>query len=144
GAVATGRQRWCRRLLGAARRLFIGLLACWLGLVAWSVWCPSGPSPPPKAAPDLIRVVTWNIHCGQDDGPLWTQFDWPARKLSLRSAVEQVGPDVLCVQEARPEQVAFLEEALPGHHRVGVGRDDGRDSGEHCAIYYNRERFTEN
>src|SRR5262249_3905850 len=90
-----------------------------------------------------IRVVTWNIHCGQDKGPPWKQFDWPVRKQALRAALDLAQPDILCVQEATPVQVAFLEEALPGHRRVGVGRDDGQSGGEHCAIYFNRERFEE-
>jgi len=107
----------------------------------WLAVCPSGPSPPPKADPSLIRVVTWNIHCGQEEGPPWKQFDWPARKHALRSAVDAVRPDILCVQEATPDQVAFLEQALPCHHRVGVGRDDGQSGGEHCAIYFSKERF---
>ena len=53
----------------------------------------------------------------------------------------QAGPDVLCVQEARPGQVAFLEQALPTHERAGVGRDDGHEGGEHCAILFDRARF---
>jgi endonuclease/exonuclease/phosphatase family metal-dependent hydrolase len=56
-------------------------------------------------------------------------------------ALDQARPDILCVQEATPEQVAFLEEILPGHRRVGIGRD-GASGGEHCAIYFNGERFT--
>jgi endonuclease/exonuclease/phosphatase family metal-dependent hydrolase len=47
----------------------------------------------------------------------------------------------LLVQEARSGQLAFLDEALPGHRRVGVGRDDGQSAGEHCAIYFNQDRF---
>jgi endonuclease/exonuclease/phosphatase family metal-dependent hydrolase len=138
----TGLQRWFRRILGAARILFLGILACWLGLIVWSAVCPSGPDPPPKSDPALIRVVTWNIHCGQDKGPPWKQFDWPARKHALRTALDKARPDILCVQEATPQQVAFLEEALPGHRRVGIGRD-GDAGGEHCAIYFNRQRFEE-
>jgi endonuclease/exonuclease/phosphatase family metal-dependent hydrolase len=137
-----GRPRWLRRLLGGARLLFIVLLACWLGLIGWSALGPGGPVPPPKADPALIRVVTWNIHCGQDQGPPWKQFDWPVRKHALQAALEQAQPDILCVQEATPPQVAFLEEALPEHRRVGVGRD-GDAGGEHCAIYFNRHRFEE-
>src|SRR5262249_38065021 len=87
------------------------------------------------------RVVTWNIHCGQDEGPPWKRFDWHRRKQPLRLALDQARPDILCVQEATPEQVAFLEETLPGHRRVGVGRDG--QGGEHCAIYFSRQRFTE-
>jgi endonuclease/exonuclease/phosphatase family metal-dependent hydrolase len=128
---------YCRR----SRRLFAGLLGCWLGPLLWAQLSRGGPAPAAKDGPELIRVVTWNIHCGQDDGPPWQRFDWPARKHALRVALGQAGPDVLCVQEARPGQVAFLEQALPGHERVGVGRDDGHEGGEHCAIFFDRARF---
>jgi endonuclease/exonuclease/phosphatase family metal-dependent hydrolase len=138
----TGRQRWFRRILGVGRLLFIGALTSWLGLIGWSMLCVGGPVPSAKSDPALIRVVTWNIHCGQDEGPPWKQFDWPVRKHALRTALDEIQPDILCVQEATPEQVAFLEEALAGHHRVGVGRD-GEAGGEHCAIYFNRQRFEE-
>src|SRR5262249_47156018 len=131
-----------RRLLGLGRWLLIAVLACWLGLIAWSAVCPGGPDPAAKADPALIRVVTWNVHCGQDEGPPWKRFDWPVRKHALRAALDRAGPDVLCVQEATPDQVAFLEGALPGHRRVGVGRD-GASGGEHCAIYFGRQRFEE-
>src|SRR5262249_581098 len=70
----TGRQRWSRRLLGLGRWLLIAVLACWLGLIAWSAVCPGGPDPAAKADPALIRVVTWNVHCGQDEGPPWKRF----------------------------------------------------------------------
>jgi endonuclease/exonuclease/phosphatase family metal-dependent hydrolase len=122
--------------------LFIVLLTCWLGLIVWLAICPGGPDPAPKADPALIRVITWNIHCGQDEGPPWKQFDWPQRKQALRMALDQARPDILCVQEATPQQVAYLEEILPEHHRVGIGRD-GAAGGEHCAIYFNWQRFTE-
>ncbi len=94
-----------------------------------------------KASAHLIRVVTWNIHCGQDDGPPWQRFGWPQRKQALRAALEPVRPDILCVQEALPGQVRFLEQTLPRHERVGVGRDDGHERGEHCAIFFERTRF---
>jgi endonuclease/exonuclease/phosphatase family metal-dependent hydrolase len=61
----------------------------------------------------------------------------------LRAAIEGAAPDILCVQEARQDQVAFLERILPGHQRLGVGRDDGQSGGEHCAIYFNLDRFAE-
>ncbi len=102
--------RWRR-----PRRLLVGLLGCWLGLLAWSEFSPGGAAPAAKSDPGSVRIVTWNIHCGQDDGPPWERFDWPARKQSLRVALGQARPDILCVQEARPGQVAFLEQSLPGH-----------------------------
>jgi endonuclease/exonuclease/phosphatase family metal-dependent hydrolase len=123
------------------RRLLAGLLGCWLAFLGWSQLSGGGVAAAPKSNPEFIRIVTWNIHCGQDDGPPWQRFDWPARKQSLRVALGQARPDILSVQEARPGQVAFLEKALPGHERVGVGRDDGRDGGEHCAVFFDRARF---
>jgi endonuclease/exonuclease/phosphatase family metal-dependent hydrolase len=140
-ALPSARQKWSRRVRVVGRWVFAGVLACWLGLIAWSGLCPGGPRPAPKADPALIRVLTWNIHCGQEHGPPWQRFDWPTRKHALQAALEQAAPDILCVQEATGEQVAFLEKALPGHCRVGVGRDDGRSGGEHCAIYFRRDRF---
>ena len=123
---ATGRQLWFGRIRGWGRLVLIGVLASWLGLIVWLAICPGGREPPAKTDPALIRVITWNIHCGQDDGLPWEQFDWPERKYALEAALHQAGPDILCIQEGRPGQVAFLEQALPAHHRVGVGRDDGR------------------
>ncbi len=140
--LPTGRQRLFRRIRRWARLLFIAVLTCWLGLIVWLAFCPGGPEPAPKANPAFIRVVTWNIHCGQDEGPPWKQFDWTSRKVALRAAIEQALPDILCVQEATPEQVAFLEKTLPGHRRVGIGRD-GESGGEHCAIFFDQKRFEE-
>jgi endonuclease/exonuclease/phosphatase family metal-dependent hydrolase len=135
------RRRWFRRIILTARLMLVGLLACWLGLIVFSAAAPGGHDPPAKSDQAWIRVVTWNIHCGQDEGWLGQQFDWPVRKHALRVAVEEAHPDILCVQEARRGQVAFLEETLPVHQRVGVGRDDGKSGGEHCAVYFSRERF---
>lgn len=129
------------RLLGFSKKSLVCLLALWLGLILWEKLGPGGAAPPPKADPAQVRVVTWNIHCGQDHGLPWKQFDWPVRKLSLQAALAELRPDVFCVQEATGDQVVFLEAALPEHHRVGVGRDNS--AGEHCAIYFRKSRFEE-
>ena len=44
-------------------------------------------------------MVTWNIHCGRDDGPPWERFDWPARKHALRAAL-----DLKCLECAAWQQ----------------------------------------
>jgi endonuclease/exonuclease/phosphatase family metal-dependent hydrolase len=116
------------------------VLACWLGLLGWSKLARGGPAPAPKADPVAIRVLTWNIHCGQEVGPPWKRFDWSGRKHALEAALHSASPDVLCVQEGLAEQLAFLDGALPGHRRAGVGRD-GDSAGEYCAIYFDQERF---
>ncbi|MCI0457154.1 MAG: endonuclease/exonuclease/phosphatase family protein [Gemmataceae bacterium] len=142
-AAVTRRQAWSRRVGRAGRVLCAVLLACWLGLIGWSQLSPGGPMPAPRADPDMVRVLTWNIYHGSEKGAPWKWHDWARRKPALRAALDGAAPDVLCVQEAVAEQVAFLEKALPGHSRVGVGRDDGQSGGEFCAIYFNRARFEE-
>lgn len=117
------------------------VLTCWLGLIAWSGWSPGEALPAPQSDPDVIRVVTWNILHGTERGLPWDRFGWPVRKAALGTTLEATRPDILCVQEALPEQVASVADMLPGHRRVGVGRDDGRSKGEHCAIYLDRGRF---
>jgi endonuclease/exonuclease/phosphatase family metal-dependent hydrolase len=141
GEPPTGRRRWRGRLVGAGKIVFGALLAAWLGLIAWAELSPGGPMPTAKAEPEVVRVLTWNIFRGGDTGLPWQHGGWPTRKHALAAALREIQPDIFCVQEARPEQVAFLEMTLPHHQRVGVGRDDGQDGGEHCAIYFRRDRF---
>ncbi len=125
----------------APRATLAGGLAVWLGLIAWAAVSPGGPIPPPKADPTALRILTWNILFGSDGGPPWGRKDWAVRKLALRDALRATRPDLLCVQEALDGQVRFLEAELPGHRREGVGRDDGRSAGEHCAIFFDASRF---
>jgi endonuclease/exonuclease/phosphatase family metal-dependent hydrolase len=139
GAPVAGSLRSRRSIV--SRRLLSSLLLAWLGLIAWAEISPGGQDVGPKAAPTEIRVVTWNILRGADDGWPWLKGGWPARKMALASALARVRPDILCVQEALPQQVEFLERTLPTHCREGVGRDDGRSAGEHCAIFFDRDRF---
>jgi endonuclease/exonuclease/phosphatase family metal-dependent hydrolase len=140
-APVTGRERWQRWLHNAGRKLFAVALTGWLALIAWSQLGHGGPMPVSKADPNSVRVLTWNLLRGQDQGPVWEQNNWPARKRALDETLRQAQPDILLVQEARSGQLAFLDETLPGHRRVGVGRDDGKSGGEHCAIYFREGRF---
>jgi endonuclease/exonuclease/phosphatase family metal-dependent hydrolase len=133
------RFRW---RIGHGMRVFlIAELTAWLALIAYSAASPGGLMPPPKSDPAAIRILTWNILVGADSGPIWGRHDWSVRKLALGDVVQAVGPDILCVQEALIGQVKFLESKVPGHLREGVGRDDGRESGEHTAIFFNASRF---
>jgi endonuclease/exonuclease/phosphatase family metal-dependent hydrolase len=129
--------------LRIARTVLIVALACWLGLIGWSSLSPGGVMPLAKADTGVVRVVTWNILCGSERGSPWSRHGWAVRKDALRSSLAAARPDILCVQEALPEQVESVSGMLPGHGRVGVGRDDGRSAGEHCAIYFDINRFQE-
>jgi len=96
------------------------------------------PVPAPGAAAPF-RILTWNIQYGSDRGA--DANGWPERKAALRSAIEAEKPDVFCAQEALAGQLEFLDGLLPKHSREGVGRDDGKKAGEHCAVYWDTRRF---
>jgi|GEM_PF-313431 len=141
GLRRSGARETHRRVLRVIRRVVVGELVVWAGLIAWSAASPGGPMPTPKRSPADIRVMSWNILLGEDGGPPWIRRGWPARKRALSAVLRAAGPDILCVQEALDGQVKFLEAEFPSHRRVGVGRDDGRSAGEHCAIYFDAGRF---
>ena len=44
-------------------------------------------------------------------------------------------------QEGKYQQLQDLKNAMPGYDYIGVGRDDGKQAGEHSAIFYRKEKF---
>lgn len=49
--------------------------------------------------------------------------------------------DIFGTQEGFKSQLEDLKTSLPGYEYIGVGREDGREAGEHSAIFYNTEMF---
>lgn len=90
-------------------------------------------------APLSISLITWNIQFGHDHGLLHN--GWSDRKRALAHVLEREQPELLCVQEALPGQLTFLDRVMSGHDRVGLGRDANGAAGEHCAIYFDRRRM---
>ena len=54
---------------------------------------------------------------------LWNTQRWPTREAPLRTLLAR-RPDVLCVQELRPQLGSVIDTELPHHHRV-VGDERG-------------------
>lgn len=65
---------------------------------------------------------------------------WPHRREAVKALIRRHGFDLFGTQEALPGQIADLD-ALAEYAHVGVGRDDGKQAGEHSAIFYRRARF---
>ena len=84
-----------------------------------------------------MNIMTYNIRLDiASDG----ENAWPNRKDFLSSQVLFLEPDILGVQEARPNQISDLNNAMPNYKYIGKGRD-GDSNGEHTAIYYNSEKL---
>jgi len=85
-----------------------------------------------------VQVMSYNIRMNtQADG----ENAWPLRKDKVIGLFSFYQPDLFGIQEGLPEQVADLVAGLPDFDHIGVGRDDGRSSGEHMCIFYRKSRF---
>lgn len=86
-----------------------------------------------------LQVGTYNIRQRNtiDEGNLWQD-----RREHLCKLIRYHDFDLLGIQEAFKDQLEDMLKLLPKYGAVGVGRDDGKDKGEHSAILYKKSRFT--
>ncbi|MBY8961393.1 endonuclease/exonuclease/phosphatase family protein [Flavobacterium sp. D11R37] len=86
-----------------------------------------------------IKVMSYNIrldHAGDGDNR------WDNRKEQLAGQVKFYEPDFMGVQEALPNQMAYLLSQFNNQYdAIGVGRDDGANKGEYSAIFYNTQKY---
>ena len=85
-----------------------------------------------------LTILSYNIrYNSQSDG----EDLWDLRKEDLVSQIKKHSPDSFGVQEATEIQMQYILEALPNYVYVGVGRDDGANTGEYSAVFYLKEKF---
>lgn len=107
------------------RRLALHLLAFVLAV-----------APLTAAAP--LTVMSFNIRYGTaNDG----ENRWELRRDLLFDVLREEDADVVGLQEALHFQIREIVEAVPVYAFVGVGRDDGKEKGEHAAILYRKDRL---
>jgi len=90
---------------------------------------------PAPAAP--MNVASFNLRY---DNPKDGLNAWPARKEMVKSLIRYHEFDIVGTQEGLAGQVADLA-AMDEYDHVGVGRDDGKQAGEHSAIFFRKSRF---
>lgn len=85
-----------------------------------------------------IKVATFNIRLynNRDTGNLWVD-----RAPFVASLIRFHDFDVFGVQEAYKNQLEDMSKSLPEYDRYGVGRDDGKDAGEHSSIYFKKDQY---
>lgn len=71
-----------------------------------------------------------------DVGNLWVQ-----RAPAVAGMIRFHQFDVFGIQEGLKNQLDDLDKALPEYTHYGVGRDDGKDGGEHSSIFYKKSKF---
>lgn len=89
-----------------------------------------------KPVADEVKVISYNIRLiNSKDGP----NEWKYRAEASPAMIKDYAPDIFGVQEALPEQVAYMQKELPKYGCVGVGREDGISKGEHMSIFFNKK-----
>ncbi len=85
-----------------------------------------------------IRVASYNLRFNNpDDG----ENAWSNRKENVKALIRYHDFDIFGTQEGLVDQLRDLC-TMPEYTYFGGGRDDGKDAGEHSAIFYKKDRFT--
>ncbi|MGE0089353.1 MAG: endonuclease/exonuclease/phosphatase family protein [Bacteroidales bacterium] len=85
-----------------------------------------------------ITTMTFNIHY---DNTWDEKNSWEFRKESVVKMINHYSPGILGIQEGLHNQVQYLEKELNSYKYIGVGREDGKQKGEYCAIYYDTTEY---
>lgn len=85
-----------------------------------------------------LTVGSYNVRY---DNPGDTGNLWVDRAPVVAALIRFHDFDVFGTQEALKNQLDDINKALPQYARYGVGRDDGKEKGEHSAIFFKKDRF---
>ncbi len=104
---------------------------CLLGLFIMSS-ISSDPHPQPHC------IMSYNIRYDNN----WdVKNSWSIRKKKVIQIFGQYEPSIMGVQEGLLNQVQYIDSCLANYDYVGVGREDGKERGEFCVIYFDTTRY---
>ena len=86
---------------------------------------------------EVLEIATFNLRM---DTPSDGENAWFHRKDMVNDLIRFYGFDLFGTQEGFTHQLNDILR-LSDYRFIGVGRDDGKDAGEHCAIFYRSDRF---
>ena len=84
-----------------------------------------------------VIIATYNVRYNNPGDSLNA---WPNRKENVKALIRFHEFDIFGTQEGLIDQINGIAE-LDAYARTGHGRDDGKEAGEHSAIFYKKERF---
>jgi endonuclease/exonuclease/phosphatase family metal-dependent hydrolase len=84
----------------------------------------------------MLRVMTFNLWA---DHPL--SQSWKKREPGVKAVLEKFQPDLIGFQEAIQGRILSLAQSGPEYAWKGVGRDDGKEGGEFCPIFFRSEKL---
>jgi endonuclease/exonuclease/phosphatase family metal-dependent hydrolase len=93
-----------------------------------------------RSSENEIRVMSYNIryHAPEDYN---NGNGWNDRKERLVQFFKFHSPPIIGMQEVVVDQLEFIDQNLSNYDYVGVGRNDGKNAGEHTPIFYDKNKF---
>jgi len=107
-----------------------------LTVLSASLFSPLKNPPINEKVPQTHRIMSFNVRCTNVG-----IYGQKQRVGAVVAEINDIAPDSFGVQEATPEWMEDLKANLPAYGVVGVGRDDGENSGEFSAIFYLKNRY---
>lgn len=105
------------------------LFICLLGLFAGSVNA------------QMLRVATYNMRNDNNSEDSTYGNGWKQRYPIIAALIQFHDFDIFGTQECLYHQVQDLSKKLPEYDYYGIGRDDGKHSGEHSEIFFKKDKF---
>ncbi len=83
-------------------------------------------------------IISYNIRYDNN----WDiENSWEIRRSNIIQILIKYSPSIIGIQEGLLNQVQYIDSSLINYDYVGVGRDDGKEKGEFCAIYFDTTRY---
>lgn len=110
------------------RKFFSISLTCFVLLLSFTI----------NVQAQNLKIATFNVRLynNRDTGNLWVD-----RAPYVSSLIRFHDFDIFGVQEAYKNQLDDMSKALPEYARYGVGREDGKEAGEHSSVYYKKDLY---
>ncbi len=87
-----------------------------------------------------FNVATYNLR-QLNDSDRRAGNGWEQREPVVAKLIQFHDFDIFGTQEGFKSQLEDLKRDLPGYDYIGVARDDGKEAGEHSAIFYRTDLF---
>jgi len=110
--------------------IFLGIIA----LITLSCQSQTG-----EKSATLLNVMSFNIRYNNPNDGINI---WGNRKDMVADVFTDYNIDIAGLQEVTKVQLDDLNNILPDYAYIGVGRNDGKSSGEYVPIYYRKSMLT--
>lgn len=87
-----------------------------------------------------LNIGTYNLRYDNKNDSVKGN-DWKLRYPVISKIIQFNDLDVFGTQEGLYHMLNNLADNLPGYKWIGIGRDDGKQAGEHSAIFYKATKF---